>query len=137
MGCDIHVCLEILIDNKWVMTANLPHGVRLKERDYNVFAALANVRNYNKIPFLEPRGFPEDAADSTKYLYEQWGNDAHTPSFLSVEAAMTCLLTHGYFVPNTERKVVALEQAADYFLDLDLDPGDDIAEYRIVFWFDN
>lgn len=60
MGCDIHTFIERRTrgQERWVsVTPSLNPG-----RNYEAFAFLAGVRNYNEIePISEPRGFPEDA----------------------------------------------------------------------------
>ena len=71
MGCDIHCYIEFRRDSqeRWDhFGGNINPG-----RNYNIFARLADVRNYEEIqPVTEERGFPSDAAwpaSSDNYLY--------------------------------------------------------------------
>lgn len=98
MGCDIHIYKEKLQNNKWVTAdhwilnteydnecywdLNNDHE-HLGSRHYGAFAIMAGVRSDVGYE-LEPKGFPEDAADETKREYERWDCDAHTPSYLTI-----------------------------------------------------
>ena len=88
MGCDIHICTEINKSvNKndiWVNSDDWKYNpyyeigntdgeqkYKLKSiyrnRNYNLFAMLAGVRNYSNItPIAEPRGIPHDVHHITK-----------------------------------------------------------------------
>lgn len=96
MGCDIHMCVEQKNGDKWVScdkTKRHKDG-RLSiqnpiyhDRHYTTFAALAGVRGRLESDQKYPlRGFPEDASPETKEMYEQYGSDAHSASYLSVRA---------------------------------------------------
>ena len=65
-------------------------------RDYSLFSILAEVRTSSLIGIVsgdfeenkthfEPKGFPEDACSLTRQEFEDWGADAHTPSYLSLK----------------------------------------------------
>ncbi|QDV59016.1 hypothetical protein [Rosistilla oblonga] len=68
MGCDIHSHLEY---------RHPKHGIEpvianffTFGRDYNLFATLAGVRNYDERPvFCSPRGLPEDVSE---YIHQQF-----------------------------------------------------------------
>lgn len=84
MGCDIHSYAEKKVDGKFVCVTlpREPFG----DRSYGTFAFLAGVRNYSGVPALqEPRGFPEDASPEVKEMYNGWGSNGHTASFLDLE----------------------------------------------------
>lgn len=80
MGCDIHALIE------WpgkgptlqvVAEINLP-------RDYDLFGLMADVRTRDDVtPLFQARGMPDDLSHEARYRYEKWGDDAHTPSWLS------------------------------------------------------
>lgn len=85
MGCDIHCYIEYKSagsDSRWQ-----DFGGRINPgRNYEIFAKLAGVRNYQELtPVAEPRGFPEDAAfaadgDHWMYVTETNGKGYCSPS---------------------------------------------------------
>lgn len=107
MGCDIHIYLEqertINNDKKWVSMdyyKKNPYYDKNDEEDswqveydvveiyngrnYSLFSILAGVRNYGEnSPIVEPRGIPFDCCKEIRELYEKWGSDAHTPTYLT------------------------------------------------------
>jgi hypothetical protein len=60
MGCDIHMRVEFKRDDQWI-PATLPDGI--DDRNYNLFAVLADVRHgtwSEPLPCIdEPRGLPD------------------------------------------------------------------------------
>ena len=58
MGCDIHSIVQIKRNNKWEYVPELPE--ELDERNYHLFAILADVRNSFNLNHFEPKGLPED-----------------------------------------------------------------------------
>ena len=61
MGCDIHANFEIKVNNKWLYYSNPDI-----DRNYDLFARMANVRNNRGIkPIDDPRGLPEDITETT------------------------------------------------------------------------
>ncbi|MCP4700482.1 MAG: hypothetical protein GY862_27070 [Gammaproteobacteria bacterium] len=97
MGCDIHVCLEkkVNIDgaDRWI---NIDPHIWCKHenelikndvyrgRNYELFAAIANVRNGAGNVHVEPKGMPDDCHKITKDCAELWGGDGHSHSHLTV-----------------------------------------------------
>lgn len=71
MGCDIHLRLERKAkgQSKWQGCRIFGYERCWNDRIYGMFAALADVRNYNDIEHLPVRGMPKDAADRTLKLY--------------------------------------------------------------------
>lgn len=56
MGADIHGVVQIKYGGKWSTESEIEDG-----RNYWLFSALADVRNYSGItPISDPRGLPED-----------------------------------------------------------------------------
>ncbi len=87
MGCDIHLHTEVKINGVWHH-----YGCPQVWRSYNLFAKLANVRNYEDPgspeyiePISEPRGLPEDATAVTKYDSDRWGVDGHSHSWIGAQ----------------------------------------------------
>lgn len=55
------------------------------DRNYELFALLAGVRNYNDYPPLFPcRGIPEDCSDEVKEERDYWEGDAHSWTYFTL-----------------------------------------------------
>ena len=82
MGCDIHMHIEVKINDKWEhwSAPNMP-------RCYPLFNKLAGVRAYDDSikPISEPRGLPDDLSTPTKVAYEWERCDAHDTSWINKE----------------------------------------------------
>lgn len=147
MGCDIHLVLEKKHADKWVgidtynshtqpkwLVAKGMSGYSspvVRERNYERFAALANVRGDGPAP----RGVPDDASDTSRLLIEQWGGDGHSHSWLPLaEASNIWMKTAG---PNDDE--FATKYPTSHFFGVDVSEGSNekISDYRVVFWFDN
>lgn len=134
MGCDLHAYAEKNVDGKWEL---VPEVEIFVDRNYFLFEFLAGVRSYIGIkPIVKPRGIPKNASKSTSESYKEWGMDAHTPSWLTLEE----LLEFDYEkMINNQR----MGQKGSYkeflghefFEDLETMKKEGIE--RIVFWFDN
>ena len=83
MGCDIHVFVEQKIDNKWFSIHIEDTKDEFSDRDYFLFAKLADVRNYYEtIPLLTSnRGVPEDCNLTYKNYIQDWGVDLHSHTY--------------------------------------------------------
>lgn len=108
MGCDIHVCCERkTYEGKWVNCDHFKLNPYFDvdgddeeidkwwivpifdDRNYALFATLADVRNYGYIkPISEPRGLPDDIHYITKELADSWGNDGHSHSYYTLKELM-------------------------------------------------
>jgi hypothetical protein len=54
-------------------------------RNYSLFATLADVRNYDDTEYIcEPKGFPKNASTYVEREYDSWGFDAHSCSYLTL-----------------------------------------------------
>lgn len=104
MGCDIHSRAEMdygeeawegidkalwpypyFREDEGVNLYNVPYTNQpFHDRQYDLFALLANVRNYYNIePFSEPRGVPEDASKEWRAVVEDWAEDMHSHSWIT------------------------------------------------------
>lgn len=115
MGCDIHMFVERREGGAWV-TADKWHpdpenpgrmsiykwgeglarlaGPIYSDRNYDLFAILANVRNGRGfagcdtgdgfVPIAKPRGVPEDACSEYQAAVEDWAGDGHSHSYFTV-----------------------------------------------------
>lgn len=154
MGTDIHVRVEVKKDGRWQSANNWidvleeerdewgGRSCRIdyqndplyySERDYRLFAALANVRNgYDIEPISYQRGIPADASPKVKrdaglsLLYSYY----HSPSWLLLSELQAYDWGSLNLAQAPWRKPWTgfLEQLAA------LGNPDDV---RIVFWFDN
>jgi hypothetical protein len=68
MGCDIHAIVQRRIGDRWETVTPPPEmldpygDLPFEFRNYELFAVLAGVRNYDNVtPIAEPRGLPDDA----------------------------------------------------------------------------
>lgn len=154
MGCDIHCFAERRGANDWecVSLDREPFDCR----SYGMFGFLADVRNYSAVPpIAAPRGFPDDASGPIRAGYEEWGVDAHTPSWLTLEE----LLAFDYDAEVEDRRYTKQEGPRFCNGGATCEPGNgekmpwreflgewfmkelhrlkDAGVERIVFWFDN
>ena len=152
VGCDIHTYCEKRVGvGKWEAVPFAPFDWR----SYGLYAFLAGVRNYSGVPTIAPpRGFPEDAAAATRAMFEEWGGDGHTHSWLTVDELLafnydagvenrrvTREVAGGVFdggctcEPGEGRKTTWREfLGADYFRDIGR--LKELGVDRVVFWFD-
>jgi hypothetical protein len=114
MGCDSHIYVERRTENGWekvgkeftypyyrsglkneVYPATEEEGewetnpvltdLFYPERNYTLFAVLANVRNYGESePIAKPRGIPEDASEGYKKIADEYGIDGHSHSYFTL-----------------------------------------------------
>ena len=169
MGCDIHCYVEVYENDKWSKVgAVFPVGDDaswLGEENidrpiywaqYGLFAFLAGVRNISGVePLAYPKGIPADISSAVLDIYNEWGDNAHSMSWLTLKE----LLGVDYntaFTDKTEFKEVmpgiwswGVGIAGDettlrdflgirYFNMLEmLQSLGDQDKVRLVFWFDN
>ena len=142
MDCDIHAHVEIKVRGKWHHYAHPSI-----DRWYDLFARMANVRNYNGIkPISEPRGLPKNISFTTRFDRKHDGVDGHSASWLSAkevkELGEWAKEKHAEFSePNSfysfERHTLC------YLFDNSwmIAPGNghpkQLEDARLVFWFDN
>lgn len=162
MGCDIHTYVEQFDDDGTWMVAEWP-GADLTNfvsgpfdwRDYGMFGFLGyGGRNYSKVPGIaELRGLPADSSDKARVAHDEWGIDAHSASWLTVNE----LSAFDYTATFEDRRVTRgndhgataepgggrTRSFADFlgthfFDDLaTLAAMNAVKPTRVVFWFDN
>ena len=81
-------------------------------RDYALFGALADVRNYyDSVPICAPRGIPKDASNVVKKEANRWGIYGHTHSWLYAKELFDYQKAHqthkykGYVSPDDAAKL--------------------------------
>jgi hypothetical protein len=87
MGCDIHIFIEYKRDNKWhedrcTSTITKKRGFG---RNYLFFGALAAVRSHGIKPIYPRRGVPADVTEGVQKIVDEWGKDAHSHTYLSMD----------------------------------------------------
>ena len=128
MGCDIHTHVEYYgmgsqewIDcdhyrrNEYYSSYEDEEEFRVIEvcgnRNYGLFAVLADVRNYAKAEYIdEPRGIPKDCNEHIKKDFERWKYDAHSASYFTLKELMD------FYEKHPKKKVsglVSSEQAKE------------------------
>jgi len=155
MGCDIHSYVERKNDKDggWECFSNFePFNFRC----YSVFAFLAGVRNYSKIPPISnPRGLPVDVSDGIRRKYEECACNHHSASWLGVDELVKFdylseiedrrytkeIFPHFFDGGSTcdqgmGRKMTFREYLCPSFFE-DLDRLQALGSGRIVFWFDS
>lgn len=146
MGCDIHMCVEVLKAGVWTeanhFTKNkyfdeCPYeeeyelAYLLERRDYTLFSVLANVRTRadNIIPISDPKGLPANISDLVKFEFMDMAEDAHSASHLTLHE-----LKCSKHFDILKELIVLLTQRQNEFSVYGEEKDDKI---RIVFWFDN
>lgn len=131
------ICISPLVmdrygDDKEILPYSRHKHLQIYEnRNYGLFAFLANVRGINPHGFGEPRGLPTDVSKAVEELAENWGMDGHSHSWISLAEINEKMVDD--FVFDFEEVIDFCKQ---YTWNYELkQPKDD--EVRVVFWFDN
>lgn len=150
MGCDIHIYVEAKREGKWVsvdkwipfpypdestegrMWVNYEDRIYC-DRNYEVFAALADVRNDGNIrPISAPKMLPSDISHEVKNEADHWVMDGHSYSHFTL-AELEAVNWSGY-----DRFIWIKKQICDgIMITLREKSNGDPESIRIVFWFDN
>jgi len=135
MGCDIHFHSEVKVNGKWEHYSEV--GI---DREYDLFAKMAGVRNYRGItPISEPKGLPTDISVVTRLDAEKWRDDGHSWSYFNSKEI--CKLQSWIEDQMGSENSWELERIYWGYIfgsawNVEkLPPG--IEDIRFVFWFDN
>lgn len=125
MGCDIHCYAEVKKNGKWVKVGNKfknPYYREIRgqsryidspciERNYDLFAILANVRNEDGFKAIsKPKGIPKDVSKRIKEMVEEWGDEAHSHSWHTLKD----LLKWNWDQVVTRRGIVDIEEYKNF-----------------------
>ena len=93
----------------------------------------------HSIPALAPKDIPDDLGNLLQKYWEDWEDDAHTPSYFTLEELrqlrMELLITD---TPNSQDISTAISLVEKVIThSFDIPENEDPANYRVVFWFDN
>ena len=131
MGCDIHIYTEAFQsvngEKKWVNVDNWRVNIYFgdeefepeynvkpiyKNRDYELFSFLADVRNYGSNPsFGFDRGLPANISPETKSEADRWDCDGHTHGYCTLEELKMKIST----VARVRREGAVTKEAAEKF----------------------
>ena len=150
MGCDIHVFAEQRSNSVWRRTDPMPRDLQLQDpflqqhpeyitcepgrgfydgRWYQLFGALAGVRDAAGANLYGGRGIPDDVSPVVRGHAEEWGPDGHSHSWATLEELrhpdLVALADHS---DEWARMYEGLKRVAW---------SDDESRVRLVFWFDN
>lgn len=132
MGCDIHIVVErrTKASERWIglyATDHLPGGrPPVAHRDYDFFAEVAGVRGASTSG-NHPRNLPEDVSELAWKEYMRCPTDHYSVSHMSVGEFAAL---HNKVNPTISRAEYAVADLLGIF-------GDEHADHRVVFWFDN
>lgn len=157
MGCDIHWHSETKRDGVWKCDQaysfelladedNYPNMANFPDRgrDYWLFGLLQpGVRSDWDWSFPERMVFPDDASSEVRQVYKHWGEDAHSPGYVTREELkakleeLKSLRAQHLISPMEEGPVIEhhATKLARMINELDSDVPD--SDQRIVFWFGN
>lgn len=143
MECDIHVHIEIKINNKWehYSSPDIP-------RNYALFERMAGVRGDISKAIMPPRGIPADAHIITKAEARRWMSDAHSLLWLDSTQfkELMRLVKNDAFVNAHQGSGTPYNSMEwgyisgttwEYFtIESDSIPAE-FEDFRVIFWFDN
>ena len=145
MGCDIHLHIELKIDDVWHH-----FGAPSVRRDYHLFEKLAGVRGSESVAITPPKGLPSDCSLITQKAAEYWEEDGHSTSWLGVDEIMILedwlgslpTSDNAQFMHNDlEYSILHTYLQGNSFTGWKRYPEDDrpydVEDVRFVFWFDN
>lgn len=145
MGCDIHMHIELKINNVWEH-----YACPKVKRWYDLFGLLANVRNEVIEPISKVKGLPNDISIITSLDYKQMKGDAHSESYLNADEILKLSETLrkwetrdnvGFLAYDLENEILNTYLFGNSFAwhkkydDCHL--PENVEDVRFVFWFDN
>jgi len=104
-----------------------------------LFEKMAGVRGEIENALVAPKGFPEDASEMTKIIFEYEGEDAHTPSYYTL---MEINRLEKWYRAHIDNRFNWYNDFGFLFGNgyndmAELSSPPPIEDVRIVFWFDN
>lgn len=118
------------------------------DRDYWLFAVLADVRNDGSFTYIDgPRGLPKDISEDVKREFDPWTYDAHSMSYLTLQEIIDFYDEHqdekeGEVLYSLINKLKERADELNLIYNFTWKNNYDEAyreskNFRIVFWFDN
>jgi hypothetical protein len=136
MGCDIHLFIELKIDDRWEFYAHPDIN-----RWYDFFGILAGVRSLEE-PLVPPRGIPNDLSGTVKLYWKRWEADGHTPSWITTKEFPKLQKWLQQYKLSLEETIFNGVYFFDYsFFEwkevVQTQGFTNLTDIRFVFWFDN
>lgn len=128
MGCDIHVHVEIKLNDKWEHYNHLQIG-----RNYRLFGKICGVRSDEEDPLVKERPLPEDISTVTKFDFNLWEADAHTITWLTKDEAKQIQEWHEHYMGDRYK----LPLWGYVFGNHLWDEESGVQDSRVIIWFDN
>lgn len=136
MGTDIHLHIEIKINNEWHH-----YACPSISRDYYLFGKMAGIR-VNNGPISEPKGISADISLITKLSLKEWESDAHSISWFDV---VEIGILEDDLLNNTSQDLEYDILKGTYlfgnsfsgFKEYPEQYPEELQDVRFVFWFDN
>ena len=171
MGADIHMYVEKRMPSgNWAFVRNLNESIHseglhlmyqdrstsdgkfiayweLRNRNYELFSALANVRGDGDGP--DPKGLPQDVSEYVDVEFQGWGMDAHSASWcladefvqihdrIGVEVDEETPLSTYAKIRIADGAEAATAQFLQDAVSVHVPEEESVDLYRFVFWFDN
>jgi hypothetical protein len=110
-------------------------------RNYELFGALAGVRREGP----PPRGLPQDVSVLALHMVENWGEDGHSHTWMTMDEALPAFIQNGQFGRIEEAVTHAivkgdiegtLRRYMHHFWSMDSET-ESLSDYRLIIWFDN
>lgn len=136
MGCDIHIVVErkqpeVEWIGVWSSDIQACFGrPRAAQRNYGFFAEVAGVRGWTETS-KSPRNLPRDVSRLAWVEYMDAPTDHHSVSHMPLDEFLEV-----WFRCHGESENVRREFGAYDLFGVDTELPE-VAEYRVVFWFDN
>ncbi len=137
MGCDIHLHTEVKIEGRW-------HHWQLEDvsRNYRLFEVMAGVRGDASEAVALPRGLPDDITVVTRKSREQYGEDGHSESWLTLDEMLEVYKRWPLPEPVIESRALWRDRyifgmRPEGYREFPDEAPEFVEEIRYVFWFDN
>lgn len=150
MGCDIHLWVETFDGAMW----KFAHPYRIcgegreswvvweepyPERNYYLFALLADVRNGGSIklrPISPPKGIPSDLSEIGSRICREWGPEGHSHSWLVADELLSYDWSRRSAIQEGRSEGEVCQDFVERFLPTLREHGR-AGSVRVVFFFDN
>jgi hypothetical protein len=141
MGCNIHLHIEIMINDKWEH-----FSAPYMPRAYSLYGKMAGVRDETQIPISLPKGIPDDITLITEIDLKQ--DHYHHPSWFNIEEIKQLEIWMDEKAKK-EKDSFKWYPGANFYLCMEQMTGylfgngfhkqkeNGVQDVRFVFWFDN
>lgn len=104
-------------------------------RNYNLFGALAGVRNDDMELIADmDRGLPDDVSDEICAISDEWDMDGHSHNYLYLDEILNSSYTK---MTQAQLDEIGVSYFFNKVIPTLVELADNPSEIRLVFWFDN